>query len=73
MVLSLVMFFLHAQTITYLLFPANNILWQRVSNAKKDERSPLPSEWIDCHAEDKPVRQLRVREEVERTSRRMSL
>lgn len=64
---------LYTQSIANVIFSADNVLRQRVANAEKDKRCPLPSERIDGNTEDKPVGQLRVRKEVKCTSRRMTL
>lgn len=63
------MSFRHAHAIANLVLSTHNFLRQYTSNAKEYERSPLPSERVDGYAEDEPVDEFGVCEEVESSSR----
>lgn len=49
------------------------MLWQRSSNAKEYEKSPLPPERVNRNAEEEPPDQFKIGEKIESASRRESL
>lgn len=69
---SLIPLHLHPQPIPDPILPAHHHFRQRITDAQKHKRRPLPSERVDCDAEDEPIDQFRVREEVEGAGRSAS-
>ena len=51
----------------------DHIQRKSAADAEEDKRRPFPSEWVDGHAKDKPVDELRVGKKVESSSRRSGL
>ena len=61
------------QSIPNRILSPHNLQRQRTAHTEEDEECPLPPERIDHDAEDEPVDQLGVSEEVEGSGRRTTL
>ena len=64
---------LQPQSVPDRILPPHNLQRQRAAHAAEDEERPLPPERIDDDAEDEPVDQLGVGEEVEGSGRGTTL
>ena len=64
---------LQPQPVPYRILPPHNLQRQRTAHTAEDEERPLPPERIDDDAEDEPVDQFGVGEEVEGSGRGATL
>lgn len=63
----------HTQPIPYPILFSDHPHRQAAPDAKEHKRCPLPAKWIDDHAKDEPIDELRVCEKVKRSHRRPRL
>lgn len=70
---SFVSFLPHPKSISDPVFSFNDVEWKRAPDPEEDKEGPFPSKGVDHDAEEEPVQQFRVGEEIERSDRRARL